>query len=210
MMELLPSVASAEQINLGAAIDSLGEWPYLHIDMEDGNFVPNITFGMKTVKAICGHAEGKRVDVHMMATNPVQYLEGLAECGVAMACAHIEALEYPLLFLEEAKRLGMEAGLALNFKTPIEAFEPFSDAADYLLVMTSEPDGRGQLLSDYAVQKAIRAAKRYPRVYTDGGIDENTLQRLAEGNLCGAVLGRLAFSCDSPDKKLNALAARFK
>ena len=186
MMELLPSVASAEQINLGAAIDSLGDWPYLHIDMEDGNFVPNITFGMKTVKAVCGHAEGKRVDVHMMA------------------------LEYPLLFFEEAKRLGMEAGLALNFKTPIEAFEPFSDAADYLLVMTSEPDGRGQLLSDYAVQKAIRAAKRYPRVYADGGIDENTLQRLTEGNLCGAVLGRLAFSCDSPDKKLNALAARFK
>ena len=151
------------------------------------------------------------MDVHMMATNPVQYLEGLAECGVAMACAHIEALEYPLLFLEEAKRLGMEAGLALNFKTPIEAFEPFSDAADYLLVMTSEPDGRGQLLSDYAVQKAIRAAEEEKKLGMESAAgDGSARRRLAEGNLCGAVLGRLAFSCDSPDKKLSALAARFK
>ena len=100
----------------------------------------------------------------------------------------------------------MEAGLALNFKTPIKPFlSRFSDAADYLLVMTSEPDGRGSCCRTMRCKKAIRAAKRYPRVYTDGGIDENTLQRLAEENLCGAVLGRLAFSCDSPDKKLRRL-----
>ena len=70
-MDLLPSIASASQIELGEEIRRLKSWPFLHIDIEDGNFLPNITFGMKTVKAIAAAAEGKILDAHLLVTNPM-------------------------------------------------------------------------------------------------------------------------------------------
>ncbi len=136
-MKIYPSIASGNMLNLRESLDKTEGWPLLHIDIEDGNFVSNISFGMKTVRAICNVAGNRSIDVHMMANNPLNYLEELAVCGVSSVCAHLEALDYPMVFLNRARSLGMKAGLALNMKTPVIETEIVWRMMDYLLLRTS-------------------------------------------------------------------------
>ena len=86
-MKLMPSIASADPLAVGEVLKNLEAWPYLHIDIEDGNFVPNITFGMKTVRALCKEAGKRYIQVHLMVSHPESYLDGLAACGVAAFCS---------------------------------------------------------------------------------------------------------------------------
>lgn len=206
-MKLLPSIASADQSNLERAVQSLKGWEYLHIDIEDGNFVPNITFGMKTASAVCRMAAGKHIDAHLLVTEPVQYLEPLASFGVKAVCAHIESMRYPLVFLHQARALGMKAGLALNIGTPSSAIEPFWDSMDYVLCMTSEPDGADQSLYPSALRRVCQLAQsaRIP-VYADGGLGEDALRELSSAGAAAAVLGRLAFSAADPFAQLCRLS----
>ena len=116
-MKLMPSIASADPLAAGEVLKNLEAWPYLHIDIEDGNFVPNITFGMKTVRAICKEAGKRYIQVHLMVTHPESYLDGLAACGVDSVIAHLEALDYPLYFLNHCRALGLESRGWLSIKT---------------------------------------------------------------------------------------------
>lgn len=205
-MELLPSLASANQMALGKALDALGDWPCWHADIEDGNFVPNITFGLKLLRQAMRHAPDKRVDVHLMVTNPLEYLKPLAEMGVAAVCAHLEVLPYPLLFLNGARKLGMRAGLAFNVRLPVAAAEPFLGATDYLMMMTAEPDAAGEMLLTSALEKACGAAWTYHTpVYADGGLTEDAVRVLREAGAAGCVLGRFVFEAEEPLARLRAL-----
>lgn len=209
-MNLLPSIASASQIELGEEIRRLKSWPFLHIDIEDGNFLPNITFGMKTVKAIAAAAEGKILDAHLLVTNPMDYLEPMAELGVQKICAHIEALPYPMQFLNRARQLGMKAGLALNMATPVSHLDPFYPAMDFVLLMTAEPDSQGDQLYPPALDRAVRLAEDRGgeiEIFADGGLNEAALQRLARAGAAAAVLGRLAFGANQPFWTLSELQA---
>ena len=210
-LKLLPSIASADTLNLGAVLDALAGWPYLHIDIEDGNFVPNITFGMKTVGAICRYARGREIQVHLMTRHPEGYLDALADCGVGAVIAHIEALDYPMVFLNRCRSLGMKAGLALNMKTQIRDTEIFWELTDQLLLMTSEPDFAGEALYEPALKRAVALAERFARekhrieLYVDGGLTEDALRCLAAAGASGAVLGRLVFSHPEPLRFLQEL-----
>lgn len=207
-MYLFPSIASSNCLEYGAELDRIQEWQELHIDIEDGNFTPNITFGLKTAKALCGRAARKNIQVHLMVTEPVRYLEALASFGVRTVFAHMEALKYPLVFLNRCHQLGMEAGLAFNIVTPVSRAEPFYSALDAVLVMTSEPDGGSECVCPPAVEKALRAAKTLPgdvKVIADGGLREAEADRLRAAGAYGAVLGRLVFSSDDPLKVLKNL-----
>lgn len=208
-MKLLPSIASADQGNLEKSIRSLGSWEYLHIDIEDGNFVPNITFGMKTAGAICRLGQGKHIDAHLMVTDPVSYLEPLASFGIESVCAHIESMPYPLVFLNKAKALGMRAGLALNISTPSSALDPFVESMDYALCMTSEPDGADQALYPFALKRACALAQtaQFP-VYADGGVGEYALKLLGQAGAAAVVLGRLAFGAENPFEQLRRLSSK--
>jgi len=208
-VRLRPSIASADPIRIAGAIDSLGSWPYLHLDIEDGCFVPNITFGMRTVKAIAGYAKGE-IDVHLMVRDPLPYIPALAALGVKSASVHAEAVGYPLEALGAIRRAGMAAGLALNFKTAPESLEPFLDALDYLLVMTAEPDGGGQRFSPALLKKLRRARAMLSdrqALWADGGIDRHNLIPVVEAGATDIVLGRAAFEGGPPEMALSALAA---
>nr|WP_122012334.1 ribulose-phosphate 3-epimerase [Maliibacterium massiliense] len=208
-MELLPSIASADPLALGASIRALGDWPAVHIDLEDGVFVPNITFGARTFCAVCRACAGKALDVHLMARHPERYLDMLSEARVTSVSAHIEALDYPLAFLHGARARGMRALLALNFKTSASALEPFLDELDGVLVMTAEPDGRGEALYAPALDKALHMARTLPArvgLYADGALDDAALHRLAQAGARGAVLGRRVFGADNPLAQLQQLS----
>lgn len=208
-MKLIPSIASADPLHLGDELKRIAEWPYLHIDIEDGNFIPNITFGMKTVSAICKQAVNSIIDVHLMTTDPFFWLKQLEGKPLRSVSAHIEVLPYPLQFIHLAHSLGMKAGLALNIKTPLSIVEPFLGLADYLLFMTSEPDGAGEELYAPALDRAIKAAIRLQgdvEIYADGGLTRCALRELSKAGAKGAVLGRLVFSAEDPLQELVSLS----
>lgn len=191
-IRILPSIASADMLDLRGAIAKTEE--HLHIDIEDGNFVPNITFGMKTVSAICSAAGGKEIDVHLLVTNPMDYLNELSCLGAAAVCAHIEALPYPLLFLHKAKSLGMKAGLAFNITTPLTHICDIIEEIDYVLLMTAEPDDEGYALYPPALKRAVDFSKEgLVPVIADGGLDMNAVHMIEKGGAYAAVLGRNYF-----------------
>ena len=120
----------------------------------------------------------------------------------------MEALDYPMVFLNLCRRLGMEAGIAFNIKTPVSAAEPFFPMMDSVLVMTSEPDGGSECLFRPAFEKALRAIETVPRsvkVIADGGLREPEVARLSAAGAYGAVLGRLVFAADNPMQVLKNL-----
>lgn len=204
-MKLMPSIASANPLAIEEVLESIDSWPYLHIDIEDGNFVPNITFGMKTVRAICSKVRNKQIQVHLMVNHPETYLEELAACGVDSVIAQIEALNYPMQFLNRCRSLGMKAGLALNMKTSIEDTKIFWGVMDQLLLMTSEPDYAGEELYKPALERAIHLANSYHNeveLYVDGGLTREALCQLSTAGVHGAVLGRLVFQTPDPLKAL--------
>mgnify|MGYP001385392072 CR=1 FL=1 len=194
-IRILPSIASADLMNLRGALEKTED--YVHIDIEDGNFVPNITFGMKTVSGICAAAKGKKIDVHLLVTNPLAYLDELQWLGVHAVCAHIEALPYPLEFLNRARTLDMKAGIALNISTPLAAVQEIREEIDYLLLMTAEPDDKGCKLYPPALRRAMEAAATWPvPVIADGGLDNSAVTALEEKGAYAVVLGRQYFRED--------------
>ena len=173
-MKIIPSIASAPQLDLKCQLDRIKDVPYVHIDVEDGNFLPNITFGMKTVKEVAAYSKAE-LDVHLLTTNPIKYIHELSESGISAVCGHMEALPYPLEFLHEVRRTGMKAGLALNLSMPIEQINSYIGSFDYLLLMTSEPDSCGQRFRPCALERIRGARACIPdevMIYADGLIQE--------------------------------------
>jgi len=209
-IRIRPSIASADPIRIADAVDSLGGWPYLHVDIEDGSFVPNITFGLKTAAAVAGYAR-QELDAHLLVADPSPYIAKLAGMGVKSLCFHMEAAAYPLETLGAIRRAGMRAGIALNFKTLPECLEPFLPSLDYALIMTAEPDGAGQGFST-AILPKIRRAKAMltgdQRLWVDGGLHRGNIRLAVEAGATDIVVGRAAFENADAAAALRALADR--
>lgn len=210
-MKIYPSIASADVLRIAQEIDKLQDWPWLHFDIEDGNFTPNLTFGQKMMKNVGQYAAPRKLDVHLMTTDPMAFLAPARDSGAGSICAHIEALRFPMLFLNTARQMGMRAGLALNIGTPLEAVEPFIQQMDYLLVMTAEPDGEGEQFHPHAFEKALKAARTLPiDVMADGALSREAVMELHRAGAAGCVLGRLVFKADDPHQRLLELTAEME
>ena len=195
-MHIVPSVASADPLRIAEQIGQLGPGSPLHLDIEDGCFIPNITFGLKTIRAVAQIATGP-LDAHLMTMRPEDWLVDLQRCGVTQVCGHIEALPYPKQFLRHAQALGMKAGLALNCKTHLAELLPFLDCMDYLLVMTSEADYGDQSFFPSSLQRVQEARALVGPdlpIWVDGGISEDRLTALETCGATTAVMGRAIFA----------------
>lgn len=205
-VHIVPSVAAADQTRLAEVVLELERQgaEALHIDIEDGNFVPNITFGLKTVTQL------RRITrlpfcVHLMVTNPLAYVDELARIGVMRIAFHIESAPYPLEVLNRIRDHGVACGVAFNPSTPVEPAGYVLEKADYVLIMTAEPDGRGQEFIPHMVEKVRRVSEmlaRFPTsaahgaryVMVDGGIGWAELSLLAGAGAKHAVMGRAIFA----------------
>lgn len=199
-MKIIPSIASAAQLDLGYQLRRIAEIPYVHIDIEDGNFLPNITFGMKTVREIAGSCKAE-LDVHLLVTDPMKYVRELSELNISAVCGHLEALPYPLEFLNRVRSLGMRAGLALNLGMPVGSLKSYAGAFDYLILMTSEPDGCGQIFAETALERIREARACLPGEVTicaDGGIGPGELRLVMEAGADCAVMGRAVWGAECP------------
>ena len=168
----------------------------LHLDIMDGHFVPNISFGFPVIEAI-RRSTRLPLDVHLMISEPGRYLERFRKAGADLLTIHVETVDDPRPLLREIRRLGAVAGLTLNPPTPLETVEPYLDDCDLLLVMSVMPGFGGQEFEPQAVERIRRLRAVGPSdllLSVDGGINEHTIGICAEAGANVFVTGCALFS----------------
>lgn len=200
-----PSILSADFLNLQKDIEMLNESQadWFHIDVMDGVFVPNITFGFPIIKQIRKIAT-KPLDVHLMIVNPERYLKSFMDAGADVLTVHIEACPHLHRTIQEIKDLGMKAGVAVNPHTSIVQLEEILDFADMILLMSVNPGFGGQKFIASTIEKVERLKKMILEknaetiIQLDGGVDIHNASDIVAAGVDCLVAGSAVFNADSP------------
>lgn len=203
-VQISPSILSADFARLAdeaAAVTGVADW--LHIDVMDGHFVPNLTIGLPVVASLLKHA-GLPLDCHLMIADPDRWAPEYAEAGARNVTIHAEAAVAPVRTLREIRTAGARAGLAFNPATQVEPYADLLGEVDMLLIMTVEPGFGGQHFLDLVLAKIARARRLIARhggeiwLQVDGGVGEDTIGRCAEAGADVFVAGTAVFSSQDP------------
>ncbi|MBQ7225820.1 MAG: ribulose-phosphate 3-epimerase [Clostridia bacterium] len=202
MKTLAPSILAADLLNLGAEIKKIEDSgsKYVHFDVMDGVFVPNISFGMPVLSAVRSCTD-LTLDVHLMIVKPNKYFKELISLGADMLTFHLEALEHNEIIeaCEFIHKEGKRVGISIKPNTPAEAVFPYLDMVDMVLVMTVEPGFGGQKFMTQMMEKvkAIRAKNATVDIQVDGGINNETIKVANEAGANIFVLGTGFFKAPS-------------
>lgn len=207
-----PSLLSADFLNLGRDVEMLNhsQADWFHLDIMDGTFVPNISYGLPIVAQIKKVAR-KPLDVHLMIVQPERYIEQFHKAGADILTIHLEASVHLHRTLQEIKARGMKAGVALNPHTPINALEDIIQDIDVVLIMSVNPGFGGQSFIPHSVKKVkelktlIRKTGSHTLIEVDGGVNLTTGQKLAEAGADALVAGSFVFQSPDPAHTIEQL-----
>jgi ribulose-phosphate 3-epimerase len=207
---IAPSILAADFARLADAAQSVKGADWLHVDVMDGHFVPNLTLGLPVVKAILNSTEIP-VDCHLMIDDPDRWAVGYAEAGAHNVTVHVEAAADPVKLAHDIRAAGAKAGLSIKPKTPFEPYVELLRHYDTLLVMSVEPGFGGQGFIAEVLDKVRRARQLVDAgelrvlVEIDGGINSDTIEMAAEAGVDCFVAGSAVYGAHDPAKAVAVL-----
>jgi ribulose-phosphate 3-epimerase len=210
---IAPSILSADFARLGEEADAVDNADWLHVDVMDAHFVPNLTLGLPVVQSL-RKATAIPLDCHLMIDDPDRWAPGYAEAGAANVTIHVEAARDPVQVARAIRAAGAFAGLSVKPGTPLEPYLEILREFDTLLVMTVEPGFGGQEFMTEVLPK-VRLAREQVRaghlrlfVEVDGGISADTIEAAAEAGADVFVAGSAVYGADDPARAVDALRDR--
>lgn len=209
---IAPSILSADFARLDREIEAVPDADWIHIDVMDGHFVPNLSFGVPVMAAVAKVTD-KPLDVHLMIENPEKWVDGYIDAGAAAVTFHVEASPDPVALARHIRSKGCRAGISVRPGTPIEPWLEHLSEFDQVLVMSVEPGFGGQSFMPDQLEK-VRALRNQidPRgvdclIEIDGGIGAATIADAAEAGVDAFVAGSAVYGADNPNDAVTELRA---
>jgi ribulose-phosphate 3-epimerase len=209
-IQITPSILNADFAQLGDEVRRIASADWVHVDVMDNHFVPNLTFGPAMVEALSRQTDVP-LDAHLMIEDPDRNALEYVEAGAGSVTFHVEAAKAPVRLAREIRAKGARASMALKPATPVEPYEELLAELDMLLIMTVEPGFGGQKFLELCLPK-IRTARALMDKHgvetwlqVDGGVSLETIERCAEAGADVFVAGSAVYSADDPDAMIQAL-----
>ena len=212
-LQITPSILNADLAALGDEVGRISGADWVHVDVMDNHFVPNLTLGLPVIESLKNHTD-LPLDAHLMIEDPDRWAPAYAEAGCGSVTFHVEAAAAPVRLAREIRAQGARASMALKPATPIEPYEDLLAELDMVLIMTVEPGFGGQKFLDLCLPKIRRARSLMNKhgvetwLQVDGGVSLETIERCAEAGADVFVAGSAVYSADDPDAMVAELRAR--